>query len=1323
VASVASPTALAFTPDGRMLITTQTGQLRVYEDGSLLSTPALDLAGSNFCSTSERGLLGVAVDPNFASNGYIYLYYSPRISGECKNRLSRFTMTGNTVSLASQSILIDRIPAPFGTHNAGDVHVGNDGNLYISVGDGGGDYAGDSGSGAANDAARDMHALVGKILRITRDGGIPADNPFQGAGTTRCHQTGFVTAGLTCQEIYATGLRNPFRIALDPNATGVKIHINDVGQNTWEEIDLGAPGADYGWNVREGPCVTGSSSNCGQPPVGMTNPIYWYRQGDPSGCRAITGGAFVPAGIWPAAYTGTYLFADYVCGRIFRLDRQGDGTYLRTDFATGLGSNSAVHMAFGPYNGTQALFYTTYEDSGSVRRIEYTGSANREPFAALSASPTSGPAPLQVDFDGSGSGDPDAGDTLTYLWDFGDGATAEGSSPTISHTYTATASFTASLRVRDNHGALSLPATRTIQPGNTAPTPVINAPADTARFRVGETVVLNGEATDAQDGAIPASSLRWRVLRHHGTSHTHPWLPETAGNDIAISTPPPEDLATTTNSFLEIQLTATDSQGLASTVTRQFRPRLVDLTFVTEPAGLTLGINGEPITGPQTFSSWEGWTFPASAARQQDGNGAWWVFDHWSGGGASTHDVTTGATPATHSATFRPNASPVATGSSVSTAEDTALTIPLTASDPDGDSITRAVSRSPAKGSLGAITAGNVVYTPTPQLNGADSFEFTATDGAATSSPATVSVDVTEVNDAPDAVNDAASVAEDGNVLVDVRANDTKGPSNESGQTLTISSVTTPPHGIAVIQAGSVRYTPAANYSGPDSFGYQVCDNGTTNGTPAALCDSANVTVTVTAVNDPPVAVDDTASTSVGRAITIDVLANDSRGPQDEAAQTLTIAGVGTPAHGTAAVDAGKIRYTPSPGYLGADSFSYQVCDSGGACDTAQVSISVDANTPPVATDADVTALEDVETAVDLDASDPQGGTLTFSVVAPPGHGTVVSVVGRVVRYLPHPDYHGADSFTFRVSDGVLQSNVATVSVTVHEVNDVPVAITDLVRVAADAAVAVDVRVNDWPGPADELGQTLRIASVKPPRHGSAAVAEGRVLYTPSPVYNGPDSFEYTVCDDGRTGGLPDPRCAVGTVDFAFSAMPLPVNRRAPRIVGGRRAGAVAVAEIGEWSAAPLAAEYRWLRCEARCTAILAAAGARYRVRLGDVGRRLRVLVTARNRFGESAVTSAPTREVASPLEIVAVRHRRREWVLLRNESPDGVSLAGWSLRDARGAVHALPRTAIAPGRSIRIHTRSIWNPRDRVTLLLPGGRVADTCSYAAPRAVVARCG
>ena len=176
VATVGAPTALAFTPDGRLLITTQPGQLRVFQNGALVATPALNLATTGaICSNSERGLLGVAVDPAFTptSNNFIYLYYTfNRGGGTCVNRVSRFTLSTTNVA-SGELVLIDNIPSPAGNHNAGDVQFGKDGYLYVSVGDGGCDYAG-GGCAGSNDAARDQHSLVGKILRITKAGGIPA---------------------------------------------------------------------------------------------------------------------------------------------------------------------------------------------------------------------------------------------------------------------------------------------------------------------------------------------------------------------------------------------------------------------------------------------------------------------------------------------------------------------------------------------------------------------------------------------------------------------------------------------------------------------------------------------------------------------------------------------------------------------------------------------------------------------------------------------------------------------------------------------------------------------------------------------------------------------------------------------------------------------------------------------------------------------------------------------------------------------------------------------------------------------------------------------
>ncbi|MDQ3889104.1 MAG: PKD domain-containing protein, partial [Actinomycetota bacterium] len=475
-----------------------------------------------------------------------------------------------------------------------------------------------------------------------------------GAGTAPCGRTGRTTVGTKCQETFAWGLRNPFRFAFDPNAAGARFYINDVGQNHWEEIDEAKAGGDYGWNVREGHCAADSSADCGPPPAGMTNPIFDYAhfsgQGLPTdGCESITGGAFVPAGVWPSEYDADYLFGDFVCGKIFRLAPAAGGGWRATEFASGLGDNSVTTMTFGPDGG---LYYTlAYYSPGEIRRIAYTGTANRSPTAAVKASPTSGSVPLTVTFDASGSSDPD-GDVLTYLWKFGDGETRETTSATATHTYSREDTYFASLRVRDDEGAVSLPKTVRIDAGNAAPVPVIERPAADKLFRVGEEILLRGSASDPEDGSLPESRLTWTVLLHHGT-HTHPFFGPSSGNDLSITAPAPEDLAAAATSYLEIRLRATDSKGLSSTVTQALRPNAVKLTFATKPAGLTLEINREPAKTPMTVTSWEGYELRVNAPAQGDGCAESWVFDRWSDAGAAEHTITTPSSSTSYTATFR----------------------------------------------------------------------------------------------------------------------------------------------------------------------------------------------------------------------------------------------------------------------------------------------------------------------------------------------------------------------------------------------------------------------------------------------------------------------------------------------------------------------------------------------------------------------------------------------------------------------------------------------------------------------------------------------
>jgi glucose/arabinose dehydrogenase len=297
ITGLSSATAFAQAPDGRLFICEQGGALRVVKNGALL-TPAFVSLGVD--SQGERGLLGVALHPNFATNNFVYVYYTTT-SGGVHNRISRFTANGDVAVAGSEQILVDLPGLSSATnHNGGALHFGADGKLYVGVGD-----------NANSATAPNLATPLGKMLRFNDDGSIPTDNPHFGT------QTGLARA------IWARGLRNPFTFAIQPG-TG-RIHINDVGQGTWEEINLGIVGADYGWPATEGPTTS----------PGVSAPLFAYRHSaaNPPGSGAggffvgfaIAGGAFYPAnGPFPAPWRGNYFFADYV-SRFIGLMDMGNG--------------------------------------------------------------------------------------------------------------------------------------------------------------------------------------------------------------------------------------------------------------------------------------------------------------------------------------------------------------------------------------------------------------------------------------------------------------------------------------------------------------------------------------------------------------------------------------------------------------------------------------------------------------------------------------------------------------------------------------------------------------------------------------------------------------------------------------------------------------------------------------------------------------------------------------------------------------------------------------------------------------------------------------
>lgn len=331
VSGLSAPTSMAFAPDGRLFVTEQGGTLRVVANDQLLATPFLSL---NVDSNGERGLLGVAVDPQFPSNHYIYVYYTVPTAPE-HNRVSRFTADGNVAVPGSERVLMNLDPLSSATnHNGGALHFGPGGRLYVAVGEN---------ANGAN--SQTLTNRLGKMLRINPDGSIPTTNPFyhQAQGPNRA--------------IWAMGLRNPFTFAFQ-RGTG-RMFIDDVGQSSWEEVDIGKAGANFGWELCEG------RTGC---PSGITLPYYAYPHTgpQPSGC-AITGGTFYnpPHRSFPTSYVGDYFFSDLCGGWIYKIETTGSQRMV-TPFATNLGS--PVDLDVGPRG---ALVYLSHD--GTVGRIHYHG--------------------------------------------------------------------------------------------------------------------------------------------------------------------------------------------------------------------------------------------------------------------------------------------------------------------------------------------------------------------------------------------------------------------------------------------------------------------------------------------------------------------------------------------------------------------------------------------------------------------------------------------------------------------------------------------------------------------------------------------------------------------------------------------------------------------------------------------------------------------------------------------------------------------------------------------------------------------------------------
>ncbi len=678
-----APRAFTFTPDGRILALergsaaspdSNFSSIRVFKNGAILPTRAYTL---DTCGDAERGALGIAVDPDFANNGYIYVYYTRQatsgsacgydtfvngISTGPRNRISRLTMSGDIVTPGSEVVLIDSIMTDVGYHNGGDLHFGLDGYLYASTGEGGYSWT-----------STDKNLLNGKIIRILPTAG-PAGgytttgNPYDTEpGARYCSTIAPFTEGQnpgTCREIFAKGFRNPFRFTIQPTMAGIpntgSPFVGDVGGGVWEEIDQVQSGLDYGHPVREGYCPGGVLCSPPYGNGGYANPVYAYahKAVNTNFDSAVIGGDFyIGTAGYPAAYVNNYFFSDFARGFIDRLV-YSSGQWVRAAFATG--GNGIVGLKRGPDGNLYYLAFTseTLRLDG-IRRIRYTGSSNQRPTAQISVSPLSGPLNTVYTFSAVGSTDPENNIPFSYFWDFGDGTTATTTTPTTTHTYASATNEIASVTVTD-HGVPAMnsaPATITVYPGNTAPsgTMVLTNATDNARsqaftFYAGDTWNFSSTGiTDDDMGNPPV--VTWEIVFHH-RSHTHPFIPLVQGNSGQFILPNTGELDPVI--WYRVHLYLTDSRGQRTEIIKDINPITRVVTFDSVPGGGKVTIEGATFTTPLSLTRVVGMHFAATVPSPQTIAGVSYSFQSWSQGGNQQQTMTVPAVDTTYMVNFTP---------------------------------------------------------------------------------------------------------------------------------------------------------------------------------------------------------------------------------------------------------------------------------------------------------------------------------------------------------------------------------------------------------------------------------------------------------------------------------------------------------------------------------------------------------------------------------------------------------------------------------------------------------------------------------------------
>ncbi|BBO35243.1 hypothetical protein PLANPX_4855 [Lacipirellula parvula] len=635
--NLTSPIAMTAEPSGhRLWVAFQDGRLGVIEHDALQSQLAYTLPCDG---TGERGFQGIALDPDFETNGFIYVYYTAT-SPESHNRLSRLTVdptTDKTILPGSEVVLLDlplfsQLPtnkAPI-WHMGGAIQFLSDGTLTIQIGD-----------HQNNSIVQNNNAPLGKVLRVNRDGSPRTDNPFYNPADTNPaggnDWSGNAPGDVDWIDyVWASGLRNPFSSDVDP-VTG-RYFINDVGEGTWEEIDEATvAGRNFGWPLTEG------AFNPATFPT-FTNPVLAYNHSEDS---AITGGAFYSGVLpqFPAQYQGGYFYSQFTAGRIKYVDPANPAAAVT--FATGAeypmnievtSDGSLYYIARGAGAGGAPGIGT-----GSIRKIQFAANIapqiNQHPSNALVS------LGQNAIFTASAAGST----PLNYQWQRYNGSAfvniPGATSATLTLNNVSLADNGAQVRVVVTNivgNAVSNVATLAVTT-DTPPTPTIVTPTLSKTYVGGETISFSATAQDLEDGALGGSAMTWQVDLHHDT-HSHPFMPPTAGiSSGSFVIPTIGEISP--NVWYRITLTVVDSAGLKTSIFRDVHPVTSNFTVMTNFGGGQILIDGQPQAAPLTTTGVVNIERTLTAPLTQlTSTGALATFVRWQDG--ETNNTRTIATPA-----------------------------------------------------------------------------------------------------------------------------------------------------------------------------------------------------------------------------------------------------------------------------------------------------------------------------------------------------------------------------------------------------------------------------------------------------------------------------------------------------------------------------------------------------------------------------------------------------------------------------------------------------------------------------------------------------